>query len=137
MAWGKNYYRENNNRRKQYYKPKRYYDNRNRFWAVVCLVASAAVCTLPWMTLEFFGETLGGISLYTAASHIDSLQALFNTYRLFGVSDFTMANVSLTLTGVSLLAGLIVILFWRRLAGLSWLCGVLNIGAAGAWILFM
>lgn len=129
MAWGRRYGYNN--------KQSRYYSNENLIWALICFIASAVVCTFPWMSLEILGETFGGISLYTIASRLESIKALFNSFKLFGVSDFTLAYISVGLTIIALIAGLIVVIFWKRLGGLSWICGLFNIAAAGAWVLFM
>jgi hypothetical protein len=112
------------------------YSEQYRVWAVGCLVVSGVACLLPWMTLEFFGETLGGLSMYETASALTTIKSLFATYH-FLPTDFTLAYAGIGLAAASLAIALLIVVMWRSLAGALWICGVLNIASAAAWILFI
>lgn len=116
------------------FRGRNYYSDKNKGLAAVGLIMALISIFLPWLNLELFGESLGGISLYYILMNFDSYKNTLISYRMIHNSnDLLTIYGSIALFIFSSILALFIIALWKSHANKIWVPGALAIGSFLLW----
>lgn len=106
----------------------------NRTMAVLGLAGAVISVFLPWINVQLFGTSIGNISFYYIATHMNEFSA---SMRYLGGSNNTAALIAVILVALAIAVTLAIQAKWYPYGLKMWIPGVMAIGSFVSWYAYL